>query len=64
MGAAGLGSLQGVPGHWPLTAGATCAGGGLDRQGELLAATEGGGVPPRPPSLEHGEDLDAAEGSP
>ncbi len=27
MGAAGLGSLQGVPGHWPLTAGATCAGG-------------------------------------
>jgi hypothetical protein len=37
---------------------------GLDRQGELLAATEGGGVPPRPPSLEHGEDLDAAEGSP
>jgi hypothetical protein len=36
---------------------------GLDRQGELLAATKGE-CSPSTPWLEHGEDLDAAEGSP
>jgi hypothetical protein len=63
MGAAGLGSLQGVPGYWPLTAGATCAGGASIVKASCWPLPRGE-VSPSPPSLEHGEDLDAAEGSP